>query len=349
MAGNMVYDLVEPAVLIDYVRAYDNEVLRQEAAFVLDRWIPNREVDDLEFRVRKSSLQDVDAAVYRAWDTPAPMTGRPGVQRIAGEIAPVSRQIALGEEESLRLRALERGNNDPIIDAIYADAERMTRSVQARIELARGDVINDGIVSISENGLTLTADFGRDASMSVTPAGDLWTVTATSTPLSDLLGWMETYEDLNGVTPGTLLVPRARLANFALNAEMRSYAAANGTTPTRLNRQAINDVFASEGLPPLEVYDGQFRVEGVKTRVLPQNKCFFLPPVGVPYGNTFYGITPEAVKLAAKGLIEQTALPGIVAVVTETDHPVQTYTVGTGIALPVAPNVNLVMDMTVAA
>lgn len=343
--ANMVYDLVDPAELIQYVRAYDNEVLRQEANFVLDAWLPNLETEDLEFRIRKGALQDVDAAEYRAWDTPAPMTGRPGVTRINGSLGPVSRQIPLGEEEFLRQRALDRGTDDPIIDAIFEDAERMIRAVQARIELARGDVIDDGVVTISENGLTLEADFGRDPDMSPT-ASTVWT-DPDAKILTDLLGWLEDYVDHNGVEPSVLLVPKARIGNFALNSEMLDYASANGTTPSRINRATIDSIFASEGLPPIQVYDGQFRVNGVRTRVLNEDKVYFMPPAGEAFGNTFYGTTAEALKLRAKGLIERDAAPGLVAVVTETDHPVQTYTVGTGIALPATPNPDLVMDMTV--
>jgi hypothetical protein len=41
-------------------------------------------------------------------------------------------------------------------------------------------------------------------------------------------------------------------------------------------------------------------------------------------------------------------MPGVVAVVTETDHPVQTFTVGTAIALPVLPNPKLLFVADVA-
>lgn len=345
--ANLVFDLVDPAELIQYVRDYDNEVLREEANFVLGQWLPDLLTEDLEFRIRKSTLQDVDAAEYRAWDTPAPMTDRPGVFRIAGSLAPVSRQIPMGEEEYLRQRSLDRGNNDPIVDQIFEDAERMIRAVQVRVELARGDIIDDGIVTISENGLSLTADFGRHTDMSQT-AATVWT-DVNALILSELLEWQELYSEHNGVDPGTLLVPRARLGNFALNTEMLEYMSSGGTTPQRLNRDSINTVFAAEGLPPIMVYDGQFRVKKVRTRVLPANKCYFLPPQGEPFGNTMYGVTAEALKLRAKGLIEREAAPGLVAVVTETDHPVQTYTVGTGIALPATPNPDLVMDMDVTA
>lgn len=345
--ANLVYDLVDPAELIDFVRAFDNEVLRQENRFTLDRFLPNRNINDLEYRIRKGSLTDVDVAEYRSFDTPAAMTGRPGITRLSGKLGPVSRQIPLGEEEFLRLRALESGTNDPIIDAIFDDAERMIRAVQARVELARGDLINDGIVTIAENGLVLEGDFGRDASMSIAVA-TVWTNTA-ATILTDLLGALDLYVDFNGTEPGSILMPRTRIGNLALNTEMREYAAANGTTPSRINRQTVDNIFSNEGLPPIETYDAQVRLDGTATRVLPSNKVFFMPPAGEPYGNTFYGPTAEALKLRAKGLIEQEAVPGVVAVVTETDHPVQTYTVGTAIALPGTPNASLVMDIVVAA
>lgn len=343
MAASLVYDLVEPQELIDYVRAYDNEVLREEANFVLERWLPNRPTEDLEFRIRKGALNDVDVAEYRAWDTPAPMTDRPGTTRISGSLGPVSRQIPMGEEEYLRQRSLDRGSNDPVIDAIFQDAERMTRAVQARIEMARGDLIDDGKVTISENGLTLEADFGRDASMSVTVATD-WTNPAAEI-LTELLGYVETYTDLNGVDPGFLVLPKAMVGSFALNQEILDFASSNGTAPGRVNRLTIDTILAAEGLPPIWVYDGQFRVNGTRTRVLNDEKAYLMPPEGESLGHTFYGVTAEALKLRAKGLIERDAAPGVVAVVTETEHPVQTYTVGTAIALPAMPNPDLVMDI----
>lgn len=344
--ANMVYDLVDPATLIDYVREWDLEVNRPQAKLTLDEFLPNRPTDDLEFKIRKGALNDEDAAEYRAWDTPAVMTDRPGVSYIRGSLGPVSRQIPLGEEEYLRSQALLRGTNDPVIEAIYEDAERMIRAVQVRVELARGDVINDGKVTITENGLTLEANYGRAGAMSVT-AATLWTAGG-ATPLTDLLGWVQTYVDTNGSEPGLLLMPKERIANLALNAEMRGYAAINGVTPPRINANTIANILENEGLPPIQLYNTQVRVNKTKTRVLPVNKVFLMPAAGEPLGHTFYGVTAEALKLRAKGLIEQEAMPGVVAVVTETDHPVQTYTVGTAIALPAMPNPDLVMDIVVA-
>jgi hypothetical protein len=102
-------------------------------------------------------------------------------------------------------------------------------------------------------------------------------------------------------------------------------------------------------LPPISTYDVQVRVAGVATKVIPEKFVLLLPPRGEVLGNTFYGTTAEAIKLRSKGLIEASAMPGIVAVVTENEHPVQTFTVGTAIALPVLPVPELLMVAEVTA
>jgi hypothetical protein len=347
---NIIYDLVEPDILTNYARAYDNEVLRN--VFVLDQWLPPRQMDDLEYRIRAGQIQDVDVAQFRAWDTPAAMTGRPGVARIRGELAPVSRMTPLGEEEQLRLRSLMRGNDDPLIDAVYDDTDRMIRSVQGRMELARGQLLSTGKVTLNENGLQIEADFTQAfpnwASTHLVSAGTVWTNTGAATPLSNLLAWQDTYIQDTGQVPGTVLMAQARLSNLYLNAEMRSAAAAQGTTPSRINKETVDAIFAANGLPPITVYDTKVRVDGISTRVIAADLVIFLPPAGEPFGNTFYGITAESLFLKDRGLLDASEMPGIVAVVLQDEHPVQTFTLGTAISLPVLPNPELLFVADVA-
>lgn len=345
--ANILFDLVDPVELTNYARQYDIEVARPDARLELAIYLPDQPQQDLDYRVRKGTLNDVDAAVYRAWDTPPPMTGRQGVSFMRGSLAPVSRQIAITEEESLRQEALDRQTDDPLIEAIYNDVELMVRSVAVRVELARGDVIDDGAVTINENGLTLEADFGRRAAFSKVEAV-FWT-NAAAPILTNLLTYVEEYTDVNGVEPGELLMSRARLGNLALNTEMRSYAAANGVVPTRLNAATISEIFAAEGLPPLRIYDTQVRVNGVRTRVLPQNKVYLMPPQGDPLGATLFGPTAEALFLRERGVIEREEAPGLIAVVLQNQNPVQTFTLATATPLPAMPNPDLVMDLQVAA
>ncbi len=337
--ARIIYDLIDPATLTQYVREFDNEVIRNETA--LEAWLPNTPNPELEYRVTRNSLRDVDVAMYRAFDTQPRMTGRQGFTRIRGELVPVSRQIPLGEEEMLRLRALNNPDDNGFLSQVYNDAELMIRSVQMRIELARGQVLTTGKFTLAENGMYLEADFGMKVSHKPT-VGTAWSNPA-SDILGDLLTWIQLYVDDTGVEPGNLMFGRQVLGYMYNNTGMRTAAAWAGTTPARLNNEMIDSIFAANGIPPVVIYDTQVRVEGVQTRVIPADKVLLMPPPGENLGATHYGITAEAIKLAERGLIQASEMPGIVAVALENENPVQTFTLGTAIAVPVMPNPDLVI------
>lgn len=341
MSGRFVYDLVEPALLTQYVRDFDNEVLRNEIGF-WDAWLPAQQNDELEWRAVKNAFTDVDVAEYRSFDTQPKMTGRQGFERLRGELAPVSRQIPLGEEEMLRLRAIrESGRDTALLNQIYDDAESMVRSVQMRIEMARAQVITTGKFTLNENGLIMEADFGMSGSHKPTAAAS-WATSSTDI-IADLMTWMQLYVDDNGVEPGSIVISRQVLGYFFQNDSFLAAAGFAGTTPSRMNVEMVDAVLAANGLPPVTLYDTKARVNGVSTRLVPADKVLFLPPPGEPMGATHYGITAEAIKLASKGMIADSEMPGIVAVVLENDNPVQTFTLGTAIAVPVLPNPDLVI------
>ena len=242
MAGEqLVWDLVDPVELITYVREYANEMLRDDAQLSpYFNLLPPVNTDEIEFRIRKGDLMDVDAAVFRSWDTPAPMTGRQGTTRIEGELGPISRQIPLTEEDLIRQRILMSGNDDPLINQIFADAERMVRSVYIRLALAIGELIDGGSLTINENGLALTADFGRAGTSSKTRA-TVWSNPAANA-LSEMLQWTEDYNDENGEDQGVIWMPRSVRTALLTNTEFLNAAAANGTTPSRLSVADLNGV-----------------------------------------------------------------------------------------------------------
>ena len=340
MSARMVYDLVEPAVLNDYIRTYDNEVIRNDIG-QLQAFLPNFQNNSLEWRANRSTYQDVDVAEYRSWDTQPKMGARQGFTRIRGELAPVSRQIALTEEDVLRLEELRSGDNSAIINQIYNDAEAMARSVAARIELARGQVLTTGKFTLNENGLIAEADFGMPGTHKPTAAA-AWNVAATDI-LADLLSWTQLYVDDNGFEPGTILMPRQVLSYCFLNTKMLQAASFAGTAPSRLNAETVAAIFAANGLAPVTLYDTKVRVNGTATPILPVDRVLFLPPPEHPLGKTHYGVTAEALKLAGKGLIKSQDAAGLTTVVLENDNPVQTFTLSTAVAVPVLGDPNAVI------
>jgi hypothetical protein len=324
-------DYIEPAELTGYARAAAQDL--DVNAFTLSRWLPNVLVDDLTFRFARGGDGLADAATFRAYDAESPIGSRPGVSRVTGELPPISRKIRLGEYERLRQRKLDAA----IGDAIESDAERMVRSVAARLELARGQALVTGKVTISENGVIAEADFGRAAGHTVTAAAT-W-ATDTTDIIGHLNTWRDVYVESTGQEPGSIVTSRKVMGYMLRNTAFRQLVATMAGTPTLVNNNAVDAMLASHGLPPVLTYDARVNVNGVATRVIADDKLLMLPAVGSgDMGATLYGTTAESME-PEYGLAGSEA--GIVAGAYSTKDPVAVWTKAAAIAMPVLANPNL--------
>jgi hypothetical protein len=333
----LIYDLVDPQELIGFVRNLEFD------QFQLNQWLPDNNITDIEYRFRRGRLTDQDAATYRAWDTEAGIAARQGTQRVSGELAPISRKIRLGEEERLRLAALQSGSNAAIVDAIYDDAANMTRAVRARAELARGQALSTGKVTIDEDGFVAEVDFGVPEDNFVT-AGTLFSDAANADVVVESQAWMEYYDEVtDGLVPGVGLTSRKVLNNLLRNATFRALAATMAGAPQLITLDTVQSVLAAFGLPPLLPYETRVRVDGVSTRVIPDDVIIYLPPAGENLGETLWGVTAEALEMAGEGYIQLQEASGLIAAVEKTTDPVGTWTLATGISLPVIANPETLM------
>lgn len=340
-------DYITPAELTGYVRAGVADWAVNN--FSLAQFLPNNPIDDLDYRFMRGGEGLVEAATFRSYDAESPIGARPGVTRVSGQLPPISRKLMLGEYDRLKARK----QDDKIRGQLMTDALRLTRGIMARMELARGDALVNGKVTIAENGLQVEADFGRTGSMSVSPAGDLWSVLATATPLTDLLKWRDHYNDVNGEMPGVILTSQRIQGYLLRNAEIRALAATTAGTPTLVSLDMFQAVLTAHGLPPIRTYDAKVRVDGVATRIIADDKLLLLPapvasgsPEGTDLGATLWGTTVEAT--STKYGIEVGEEPGIVAGSYETEDPIMLWTKAAGIGLPILANPDLAMVADVA-
>lgn len=335
-------DYILPQQLTGYVRAAlaDLEINR----FTLSAFLPSQAIDDLDYRFARGGQGLTEATTFRAYDAESPIGKRPGVTRISGELPPISRKVRLGEYDRLRQRKADQQLQRAILD----DATAMARSVAARVELARGEALYTGKLSISENGVIANVDFGRKAGHTVT-AATLWTNPA-STPLADLMSWRDTYVASTGSEPGRILTSRRVLALLMRNAEMRNLVYPGGSQqPDIVTQSSVSQVLQAYGLPPIQTYDVQVSVGGSATRPIPDDRVLLLPdPNGVDgdqLGKTLWGTTAESLEpdFGLGG-----SEPGIVAGAYSTKDPVAVWTKAAGIALPILANPDLTFCADVA-
>ncbi|MGI8425446.1 MAG: major capsid protein [Actinomycetota bacterium] len=334
-----INDLIDPQQLVGFAR---DQVFPE---FRLNLLLPDVTDFDLEYRFNKGALLDQDAAQYRAFDTPAGIGKRQGVTRMTGELPPLSKKYKLGEEDRLRLREIQSGDNDPLIDQIYDDVANGVRSVRARLELARGSAIYDGKVTIAENGVVADVNFGMPAGHKVT-AATLWSDPAAPI-IADLTAWVEVFVATNGFPPELALTSQKVFNNMLRNTQIRTLAATVAGVPAIVGRGTLSQVLVEYGLPPIEINDELIQVGGVATRPIPENRFVMLAPNGL--GRTIFGVTAEALRQVRNGVILKEQTPGLMAVISETDDPVGTWTKTSGIALPVVPNPQQVLTATVIA
>jgi hypothetical protein len=339
------FDLIEPGVLTGFVRE-----LPVPANYILNNFLPDRNIGDIEAAFTTAFTRN-RAAMFRAFDAETPIGERDNFQRSRVALPPISQKMLVGEEERLKLEMLRSGgdNTASMIQALYNDARINTEAILARMELARGPVLTTGKFSFAgENGLKgIEANFGVDTTGN-TPGSHLptaataWTDHDNADPLDDLRTWSDTYVDDAGESPAFFITSRQAIGHMLRNAAVRSRFATLGGTPTVITRSQLAAVLDSEDLPQLVQYDSQVYVSGTATRIIPADMGVMVPANASSLGNTYWGITAEALELTGLNNPQLTfsQAPGLVGMVTKEGDPVRTWTKVAALGMPVIADAN---------
>lgn len=344
-----IFDLVEPLELIGYVREVQAEL--EDNEFTLSNIVPNRFIRDIQYKIPLGgTVEDVSAAPVRNWDAETSPSPRRGLTtgNMYGELAPITRVYKLGEEERLRLDALQRGTNDRVIDQIFDDAANGARAVAARVEMMRGEILYRRRIDFNENGVAQSVDYNGSLSHVVAPA-ILWSSVGTSTPISDLIAWQRIYVASNGFRPAQMLMSEVSVDQMLRSQEVRGLMAdISGTPPALITRDALDQLLRTFRLPAILEYEGQVKWNDAVQRIIPEDRVIFLPPDNAErWSETLFGVTAEALELVEARQIDAEDMEGVTAVITHTTNPVSRWTqvTGTAITTLARPDYLLVADV----
>ncbi|MFD7769835.1 major capsid protein [Streptomyces sp. NPDC059787] len=297
-------------------------------------------VKDVMWRIKQTGRY-VNAAKYRAFDASVPFADRQAWQTSTqGMLPSLGQKLMVGEVELL-LQEADRGQDASRLEQLlYDDVERHVEAINSRLELAAGDVLVDGKFSLQgENGLTQEVDFGVPAANMPT-APTLWS-DPTSDPIADELRWIDYLDSISAPMPELVFTSRRVYSYLAGNNAYRAayYGSVNPSlTPTAsLTPQQINVVRDNYSLPPITLYKAQVRVDGVFTKCLPDDRWVMVPPDRSKWGQTLYGTTAESLLLSRGGnpQITREDAPGPIVTRGGQDDPVQLWTKGAAVAMPI--------------
>ncbi|GAA1051369.1 major capsid protein [Arthrobacter russicus] len=307
----------------------------------LEQYLPSRENATLSYELADTSQAQIDSAEFRAFDTEAPYGRTVGNLTKSGKLPPISKKLPVSELSQLRMM----GQADALGVSLERYAAQLGQEVAVRLELARGEAIEKGKLTLNENGLQFTIDYGRRPDH--TAAAAVKWDQETAKPLDDILNWVQAYTANTGTAPENLLISRRTLSYLSKNKDLIQAAVGNSNAPSRVSFNDVISTLASYGIGQTIVFDKAY---GGK-RVVADNVAVFLPTpggatvLGGVLGTTDYGIPAEALKPSYG--IPASEQAGIFCGSFERTDPEGLDVLASAIALPVLQNANASFAATV--
>lgn len=309
---------------------------QRDARNTLSRFLPNRNVQDVSYRLGRSQRLDQTVPV-RALDAPATPIRRPGVLDAKGDLPAVTPIEYLTEDDLTRARRLA-GVSVDLAPSVANAARDVARAVDNTFEQMRGQTLSTGIISLAlEDGTVRPVDFGVPAGQKFV-AGTAWNAGGfTGDPFLQLETWHAAYSQAAGLDAGVMLTTRKVIS--VLGTYLR------GKYPQQpIGVATISGELALRNLPTdVVLYDRMMTdAAGTRTRVYPEGNLTFLPS-DEPIGSTELGVTQESVQQVEGGILTSDQAAGLTIVTLGQDNPVQRAVKGAAIGMPVIQDIDAVV------
>jgi hypothetical protein len=325
-----VLELFSQPVVLNYLQN------RQYPALLGETLFPEVKRDSLEFDQIKGARRIPVIASVHAFDTEAEIGSREASKQ-ALELALIKRKLPLREKDIIALENPRTpAEQQYLMREVFNDVDVLVQGVRARIEAMRMEAVASGTVTLAENNLSATINYGvPNAHKEVLSGTDLWT-DPTSDPIEQIMDWANTL----GTKPRRALTSNTILA--ALLKHPKIAGALFGQNTSRIaSRAELNAYLQQLELPSIATYDEVYRKQNAngmysQHRYFPQNK-FVLLPEGT-LGETLYGPTAEEIRLTRDPSIQTEKIGNVLAMVYEENvDPVSTWTKAVATALPSFP------------
>ncbi|MBO5143610.1 MAG: major capsid protein [Clostridia bacterium] len=303
---------------------------RKYPAMLGEELFPEVKKQSLEFDMLTEGSRTPVIASVHGFDTESEI-GQREAKKKAIELALIKRKMQLKEKEII---ALESPRNEAeknyLMKKVFADIDALVESIKARVEAMRMEVVATGKITLNENNLDASIDFGVPET---NKAANVDWSSETSNPINDMLAWKNQLD----YAPERVLTSSTVLAKILANKNVVN--ALFGKDTTRIASVGeLNNYLAQLQLPKIYTYDAKYRkleANGTysKHRYFPENAFVMMP--GEELGETVYGPTAEEIRLQRDSSIDIELVGKILAMIYEEGKdPVSTWEKAVATALP---------------
>lgn len=278
-------------------------------------------------------------ALIHGLDTETHIASRPSLEHVTVEKLFIKEKI--NQTESLRL-ALENGvyHNSDLINFVYDDWARLAENVRCRSEVAKMEVLSTGRMTIKENGLNFSIDFGVPSSNTTfnidVSSADLNILSQIATVVEAALDKGFT---ISGMVTSSAVVSKM-LSNSGISKAVYGGAAAGAMVSRSQLSALFNELF---GFSEIRTNDLRYNTEdkaGKKTtrRFFAQDKIAFLASYNglQNFGVGLWGVTPEEITLGSWS--DKSEEQYITLTQWTEPDPTAVWSKASGLFVPVLPN-----------
>lgn len=294
MADSLIFDGPVPS---DALTWYSRELPKPAQNTLSARLFPDRKVMTPTVRLDANVYTRRRTGAFRAVDGHFRELGRDRAEVRELNFAMLGAKSNFSEYEYLQqmYAAMEGGNVKILADAMYKDAEVLVESVYNRLELAAGDLTQDGILSIREEGLIRDIDFDIDPTQMQT-APVLWDSGQEHSKLRHILDLTKQYRQVNLEKP-KMVMDEDTWAMLLQDDEFKPYLSGAFGTPNVVPESTAMSIMRDLGIPEVAFfYENSMYVLNEETgqeepqEVLPAGTIYFIPQ-SEAIGYTAWGIS----------------------------------------------------------
>lgn len=333
-------------LITDKDRLEFSQNLSIERNYMGDRLFPNVKTKHLEaeFYRLADDLQIPTMAKVHAFDTEAAIGSRPALERVTVEKLLIKEKI--NQSERLALLLANGVPETDLISYVYDDMGRLAESVKTRTEVAKMELLQTGKITINENNVKFTIDYGVPKEHKVAYT---WN-SADADILADIQAMIDVAK-AKGKRITKAVTSTKIVAQMRKNKSIQTAIYGVNALGTFISLSQINTLMMEMFGFTIEVNDEMYGFEtatGVKTtkRYFDENKFVLMATLpNNTLGTGLWGVTPEELKQSPWS--QKSAQQYITLTQWETPDPVATWTKASGVFVPVLPSQNSLVIATI--